>query len=842
MKKYFRLTQLSLLVSLGFPFMNAQAAGQCDAQTIAGASGASQLAAIKTADNSCYGSWFGANKEIFEKLYTDQQVIEVNQELKRLIASYRGEDEQAKQITNLGEFIRAAYYVRYSIKNEVGDYPKELDIAISKNITAFLNNLHAKNLGRDQVAALNSMTIMTDNVKRLQDNMARMVRLLDSFNQDTAKETQYVGALNNLFRAMAGHSGRQAYYDHVAANPRYVNSIYQFVLKNDWAIGTDAEFIVANASRELGRLMGIGDQRTKDTVLKIYQDLLTRYPLGGKSDKVWVGIAEMVTYYARDKAAGLGLSDAKQKLESKVMTLRHRCHGPAIVRAQNMTKQQAMDSCEKLTKQESRFHQLVQTNHAPVANDKNKTVEVAVFDSNKDYVTYSSFLFGNTTNNGGQYLEGDPAKDGNQARFVAYRQDNHHGFAVWNLEHEYVHYLDGRYNQKGGFSHNLKEGYIVWWLEGFAEYMAHQQDYPEAVRLAKEKTYTLSQVVATSYNNDINRIYRWGYLGVRFLFEKHPEEVQPLLALSRSGNYKGWASQIKRVASRYDNEFSAWLESVSSDSSVQQPPTPAPTVPDQNTGQPDQGNNENVTALLANHPVRLSGEPYSQKYYFVDVPENATSLSFTIAGDGDADLYISHERKAHYYDAQYSSPSVGSSHETVKIDSIQPGRYYISVAGRGAFNNVQLIANVQSTGTTEPVTTTPQEPDTTVTPDEPTDHGNSDQTNTSPSGQDDLSPVRVEDRAPIRLDIHQRRYVDFYVPEGYSTVRVWLTPQSETNANVNLYVSEGNWPSTSTYGAKSESSDSHEYIELPVSQSGYVYLMLTSDQYAEGLELYATYF
>ena len=54
-------------------------------------------------------------------------------------------------------------------------------------------------------------------------------------------------------------------------------------------------------------------------------------------------------------------------------------------------------------------------------------------------------IYGIDTNNGGMYLEGDPAAAGNQPRFIAYEAEwVRPAFQIWNLNHEYTHYLDGR--------------------------------------------------------------------------------------------------------------------------------------------------------------------------------------------------------------------------------------------------------------------------------------------------------------------------------------------------------------------------------------------------------------
>ncbi|WP_198927087.1 collagenase, partial [Vibrio splendidus] len=185
------------------------------------------------------------------------------------------------------------------------------------------------------------------------------------------------------------------------------------------------------------------------------------------------------------------------------------------------------------------------------------------------------------TDNGGQYLEGNPAEVGNVARFVAYRYANGDDLSILNLEHEYTHYLDARFNQYGSFSDNLAHGYVVWWLEGFAEFMHYQQGYDAAINLIASGKMSLSDVFATTYSHDSNRIYRWGYLAVRFMMEEHPQEVESLLVLSRSGQFAEWAQQVKVLGQQYNGEFERWLESVSTEPEIPNPdPNPGePTGP-----------------------------------------------------------------------------------------------------------------------------------------------------------------------------------------------------------------------------------------------------------------------
>ncbi|MBF4257763.1 M9 family metallopeptidase [Vibrio anguillarum] len=764
------------------------------------------ILAIKNAQPACYNSWFYTDSKAILGLYSENSIDSINRALALEVSQYQGTEAQAKSIANLGEFIRAAYYVRYGVKQDFGDYSEQLSNAIADTINQFMLSPYSLSLGREQVAAMSSLTLMVDNVKRLPSTMANFIVLLDAFNPQTAQDVQFVDGLNNLFRSMSGHASRDDFYQDIEAHPEYLETLYRFATEHDWALGTDADFILYNAVRETGRLLVSPYPNTKTRVIAILEKVLERYPLGGRSDKLWIAAVEMLSYYAPETLEALNLTQAKQQLEQRIMPNRHQCDGPAIIRSQGLTPQQAEQACEILNEKEADFHAVANTGFTPVADDLNQQVEVVVFDSNESYVSYSSFLFGNTTNNGGQYLEGNPADANNTARFVAYRYAQDEALSILNLEHEYVHYLDGRYNQYGSFSLNLSEGHIVWWLEGFAEYMHYKKGYQAAIDLIAEKKLSLTQVLATIYQNDTNQIYRWGYLAVRFMLENHPNEVDQLLALSRSGDFKAWAEQVKRIGKSLDSEFSTWLDTLTTGSGNPEDPTVPPIQPE-----------DTMNYLALGQSVTLSGEQYSEQLYYIDVPDNVSELSINISGDGDADLYLSYEKIAHYYDYQITNFELHSN-ETIALEkqangTVLPGRYYFSITGREAYQRVELNTKVSYA-----ITDNTQKP------------------------SDDLAPVVLENRQPMTLDIHQTRYAAIYVPEGMSSVKVWLQPIDKMAAhNVDLYAASENWPTLTHFDQASKRADSYEYIELPVTQAGYVHFMLNAPQANSQVELYATY-
>lgn len=632
---------------------------------------------VANSDYECMRTWFSPSLEQADVVFSTMSVSRITGGLKKAIEAYKGTKEQAQQIYYLGEFIKAAYKNRHdTFAKKLQPFPSELSVDIANTIQQFLRSPHALTDGREQQEALASMLIVVDSIRQLAIAAPDVFAILDSFSADKSDSYYYRKAINNIFVAMAGHSQTKAFYDVIESDSSYIHRLSGFITNNEWAIGTDSEQLLGNAARELARLVKTEDAETKKVVVDTLDSLLKRYPLGGKSDRIWVGIAEMVDAYASDYLEQLGLSNSKSVLKQRIMTFSYDCRGPARILAQEMTEAQAITSCETLNLKEDDFHQTVNTGYQPVADDHSDSVDVIVFKTKSDYSTYSSFLFDNTTNNGGQFLERDPSKQGNVPRFVAYQNGWDDDFSILNLEHEYVHYLDGRFNQYGDFHDTMREGSIVWWLEGFAEYMHYKEGYNAALVLGKEKTHTLADVFSTNYSDGLNRVYRWGYLAVRFMIEKHPEDVTELLGYSRTGQYKEWVKLLERLGPAYNTEFHSWLDEVTKD------------IDDSDISQPKP--KEKPKKIELNTSIQVNGKKFSETLFFVDVSESYNQLEVSISGTGDADLYACYDKVCHYFEYEWSNYTHGSN-ETISIPknedgSIKMGQYYFSISGREEFD------------------------------------------------------------------------------------------------------------------------------------------------------------
>ena len=176
------------------------------------------------------------------------------------------------------------------------------------------------------------------------------------------------------------------------------------------------------------------------------------------------------------------------------------------------------------------------------------------------YNAYGQLLFDIQTDNGGMYIEGTPSKPGNQATFFAYRQFwIEPEFAIWNLNHEYVHYLDGHFVKYGGFGHFPNK--MVWWSEGLAEYVSKGNDNPSTLEVIKrdiEKAPTLEEIFATEYKDGQDRTYKWSYMAIRFLAENHHDDFVQLSKYLKTDYFEGYELLLGKL-SKHQQQFSLWL-------------------------------------------------------------------------------------------------------------------------------------------------------------------------------------------------------------------------------------------------------------------------------------------
>ncbi|WP_199611158.1 M14 family zinc carboxypeptidase [Flocculibacter collagenilyticus] len=172
--------------------------------------------------------------------------------------------------------------------------------------------------------------------------------------------------------------------------------------------------------------------------------------------------------------------------------------------------------------------------------------------------------------------------------------------------------------------------------------------------------------------------------------------------------------------------------------------------------------------LVNGQPITgLSGSQGDEKRYEMQVPADATGLSFAISGGtGDADLYVKFGSAPTTgdYDCR---PWRNGNNETCNIDPTQQGTYHVMIRGYAAYSGVTLVGSYSTGGT-------------------PGDSGSN-----------------------LNISVSQGYWFrhTIEVPAGTSTLTVTTTGGS---GDADLYLRSGSAPSTINYDCRSWNSSNQE--------------------------------
>lgn len=554
--------------------MAAAAAAACNTSQFASLSGSALASAVKAADSACINALFGITGSTAYGTFREAQMVTIANALKTSATYYNGTN--ADSTLQLVLFLRAGYYVQF-YDSSVGSYGTALKTAIRGALDAFAANANFGLVNDVHGEVLAEYMTLLDSSGENARYLYVVKRLLNSYSSAYNSYYWMKAAVNNGYTLLFRGHDQADFRTLVQSDGSIVETLYAFANDHFDMLGGSDAYLVANAGRELGRFLQYTGTLKSVTQVRA-KSLLDRSSVTGPTARLWVGVGEMIDYLDKANCSYYNLCDFIARVDAAALPIRYTCSPTLRIRAQAMSTTELASTCAIVAGEENYFHQQVASNRAPVANDYNAALEMVVFNSSDDYGIYAGTLYGINTNNGGMYLEGDPSAQANQARFIAYEAEwLRPTFEIWNLTHEYIHYLDGRFDMHGDFSAAMSQK-TVWWVEGFAEYLSYSYRnvaYTAAQNEAALGTHPLSTVFQNDYNSGTNRVYRWGYLGVRYMFEKRRGDVSTILGYFRPGNYTGYASFMSSIATRDDAAFRAWLPCVAnpgSCSTANQPP------------------------------------------------------------------------------------------------------------------------------------------------------------------------------------------------------------------------------------------------------------------------------
>ncbi|MBJ7312126.1 collagenase [Rugamonas sp. CCM 8940] len=658
-----------------------------DMGVLAGHSGAALADyLVSLPDFECTYPLFSLSAEQAAVIYSAANYNAVASRLAQEGAAYNASN---MALLNLVLYLRAGYYLAYS---DLGPMPPA---ALTTTLRGPIKQLaEGAALFRENPAALTTANETLKLITNMQDEayylptlrgvVQRYTNRPDAPNAvEALKQNTAAYGFTELLTVFFYASSRPAAQPVLENDLSYATALYNFVRANKAALlNSNAAYQLIDTSNEAFRFMRY--PALKAGVKPMVVEQLATSSLNGVDRDLWLTGAMAVKYNDNDNCAQYGTCGFETALANSVLKFSKTCSPTLRIRAQEMSEAQLQDSCQRLQTEEGYAHAMLKTRNTPVAGDGNAGLELVVFDDYTNYSKYASVIYDISTDNGGMYLEGDPSAAGNQARFIAHEASwLRPAFQVWNLEHEYVHYLDGRFDMYGDFGVSTAKP-TVWWIEGIAEYLSLKNNNQVAIDMVRSGSYRLSEIFGNNYNMSdyTNRAYRWGYMATRFMVERHRADVDAVLGKFRLGDYDGYQGYMSQIGNRYDGEFASWAATAST---AGEPPLPSAELPDLPlcSAAPYLGKNCSIKNLGSS----------SQAYAYIMLPAGARNVKLTTGGgSGDVDMYVALDRYPSSSSYDLASASAGNS-ENVSIATPAAGRwYYITLKAKLPFSGVTLNA------------------------------------------------------------------------------------------------------------------------------------------------------
>ncbi|GAA0289413.1 collagenase [Streptomyces polychromogenes] len=665
------------------------AADACgDLSGVINATGAALVQQLKALPQiTCTYPLFGLTGDNARKAFREPQMVTVADALRDASAGYTGDNSAA--VGQLVLFLRAGYYVQDNNADTVGAYGPALDTAARGALDAFFASPRSKDVTDANGAILNEVVTLIDSTHTAGRYAGVVKWLLGGYDgtwpaqMDLAMQhVEWV--VQNGFKAKADDRGWRAA---LKADPSLLDTWAGFITRNGAQL--NRLDVVSNVGRYLGYALDVPE--LKDRVRPLLKDLINRYPNVGPTAPLTMNLGWYTRQYDKGNCAAYAICDLGTRVLPSVLPIQHTCTPGLKIRAQDMSPGQLESTCTSLVGEDAYFHRIIGDKGA-IPGDQNTNLEVVVFDDYSQYALYAWAVYDIDVDNGGMYEEGNPAAPGNQARFIAHEADwLRPSFQIWNLNHEYTHYLDGRYDMAGDFEAGMTTP-TVWWVEGIAENISYgyrDQRNTDAIAEAGKRTYKLSELFDTVYGQDpdpavtSNRVYRWGFLAVRYMLQQHRADVETVLGKYRAGDWNGARAFLKQtIGTNYDAGFAAWLTTTcATDGCGPLPQAPAAPLC---TGADPRAFDANcrrdgLTAAAGNY-----------SYHFVYLPAGVKQLTITSGGGtGNADLYYNGGAWATTSAYQAKSAGAGNA-ETLTIDNPPSGWVYFSLAAAQDFGGVSL--------------------------------------------------------------------------------------------------------------------------------------------------------
>ena len=370
------------------------------------------------------------------------------------------------------------------------------------------------------------------------------------------------------------------------------NALRDFVVNEDW-LGSRSQRILELTAIELGRFGIYPGTPNYNRLPNAARAVRNRYDTGaataGGRMGIWLRLAGSLDYNDGRNCDRYDLCDwysgdgfnarFRRELFRRTRTCsRNACAGDSVsVHSQDLSADELNVACSRLNEHSRTFALMFDTQCRPVRKDPNPHLEIFVFADGTSCEDLESAAFGRDPYScSGIYWEGDESFPGS----VTVVTEKERGdpsidpeLAIWNFEHEYAHYLDGRYNKHGPFTGDPA---LAGWSEGIAEYFANSVTEYHDAKGHCSSTHSLTDTLLLS--GSIPTSYNQRHIMIRFLLEHWRPFVDAMVLLMRQGRYDDLKAYVAREAPKAEAAWDSWLDSRCVRPSTA-PPDPSPLPP-----------------------------------------------------------------------------------------------------------------------------------------------------------------------------------------------------------------------------------------------------------------------
>ncbi|WP_042438632.1 collagenase [Streptacidiphilus albus] len=520
---------------------------------------------VENSTSDCINSLFTVTGSDAQALFNESQMVTVAQAYQGLASSYTGDDSTG--IGQLIQYLEAGYYVQYYDTTDVGSYDATLSTDVENALNTFFADPRTADVSTGNGEVLGYAVILSDSANLQSDYLSVYQRLLSAYTSSWDAVGGMDGVIYDVYTPLWRGAFNPAFVTALTADPSVINALDAFALDHTGLLGGGNTFMDADAGNDLAAYVRIPALQAQ--VRPLMLGLLQASSISGPTAALWMSVAQQANGYDAADCSYYGVCNLVAQATAAALPITHACNSETNILAQSLSPSELNVACTELAGQDAYFQNVVKDS-GPIPGQYNDTDNIVVFASSLDYEIYGPVIYGITTDNGGITIYNTPATPGNQDYSILYQDSGADGYTddIWNLNYEYTHFLDARYDTMGTWA-DMEVDPNIWWIEGISGYISagyRGVTDTDAVTDAGEHTYALSTLWQTTYaNSNDDRVFPWSYLAVRYMVEEHPADLQAILNDYRVGNYTaGYDYYTDTIGTRYDADFNTWLDNIAS--------------------------------------------------------------------------------------------------------------------------------------------------------------------------------------------------------------------------------------------------------------------------------------